>query len=99
MRLPGPLSSLKKTIDTMDIKEELTDADVQSILRTRKLLGDMSNDFKVYHFAIGDQLENDKDAEVEQETLDQHKRKVMELVDCIVEIVGERSQKKKVQIR
>ena len=48
----------------------MTKADVQSILRTNKLLSDVSNDFKEYHFAIINQLVNDEDAEAEQETLD-----------------------------
>ena len=78
----------------MELKEELTKADIQSILRTSKLLGDVSNDFKTYHFQIVDQLENDEDAEAEQETLDQHELKVMELIDRIAELVGEPSQTK-----
>ena len=90
----GTIKLLEKRIDTMEIKEELTKADVQSILRTSKLLGDVSNDFKEYRFAIVDQLENDEDAETEQETLDQHELKVMELVDRIAELVGEPSQTK-----
>ena len=49
----------------MELKEQLTKADVQSILRTNNLLGDVSNDFKEYHFAIIDQLENDEEAEAE----------------------------------
>ena len=56
---------LEQRIDTMEIKGELTKADFQSILRTSKLLGDVSNDFKEYHFAIKDQLENDEDVEME----------------------------------
>ena len=77
----GTNKLLEKRIDTMEIKEELTKADVQSIPRTSKLLGDVSNDFKTYHFATIDQIENDEDAETEQETLDQHELKVIELVD------------------
>ena len=41
-----------------------------------------------------DQLENDEDAIAEQETLDQHELKVMELIDRIAELVGEPSQTK-----
>ena len=55
----------------------------------------MSNDFKTYHFAIVDQLENDEDAEVEQKTLDQHELKVMELIDSILELLWEPSQTKR----
>ena len=67
----GTIKLLEKRIDTMEIKEELTKTDVQSILRTSKLLGNVSNDFKEYHFAIIHQLKNDDDtnAEAEKETL------------------------------
>ena len=54
MRLPGQLSSSKKRIDTMEIKEELTKDDIQSILRASKLLSDVSNDLKGCHFAVVD---------------------------------------------
>ena len=60
----GTIKPLEKRIDTMEIKEELTNADFQLILRTSKLLDDVSNDFKEYHFAIIDQLENDEDVEI-----------------------------------
>ena len=39
-------------VATMEIKEELTKGDMQSILRMSKLLSDVSNDFKTYHLAI-----------------------------------------------
>ena len=58
----------------------------------------MLGDFKEYHFAIIDQLENDEDKEAEQETLHQHELKVMELIERIAKL-GEPSQTKKVQIR
>ena len=54
----------------------------------------MSNDFKTYHFAIVDQLENDQDTEAEQEILDEHEIQLMELIDRIGELIGETSQKK-----
>ena len=38
-------------------KEELTKGDIQSILRMSKLLGDLSNDLKLYHFVMVDQIE------------------------------------------
>ena len=78
----------------MEIKKELTKARVQSILRTSKLLSDLNNDFKEYHFTITDQLENDDDVQAEKETLDQHELKVMELIDIISKLVGEPSQTK-----
>ena len=55
----GTIKLPEERIDTMEIKEELTEADVQSIRRTSKLLGDVSNDFKTYHFATVDHLARD----------------------------------------
>ena len=40
------------TVATMEIKEQLTKGDMQSILRMSKLLSDVSNDFKTYHFSM-----------------------------------------------
>ena len=78
----------------MELKEELTKGNMQSILRMSKLLSDLSNDFKNYHFAIVDQLENDEEAGAEQKILDEHELMVMKLVDCIGEMVEEPSQTK-----
>ena len=63
----GTIKLLEKRLGTLELKEELTKGDIQSVLRMSKLLGDVSNDFKMYHFAIVDQLESDQDAEAEQE--------------------------------
>ena len=60
-----------------------------------KLLSDVSNDFKTFHFAIVDKLEGDEDEASEQLILDQHETKVVDMIDRIVELVGEPSQKKK----
>ena len=56
---------------------------------TSKLLSEVSNDFKMYHFAIVDQFEGDAEEVVEQEILDQHGIKVLELVDRIGQLVKE----------
>ena len=42
-----------------------------------KLLSDVSNDFKMYHFATVNQLKGDVEEVTEQEILDQHEIKVM----------------------
>ena len=44
-----------------------------------KLLSNVSNYFKMYHFAVVDQLEEDTEEAAEQEILAQHETKVMEL--------------------
>ena len=79
----------------MELKEELTRGDVQSIVRMSKLLGDVCNDFTMYHFAIVDQLEEDTEEAAEQEILDQDETKVMELVDRIGELVKEPLEEKR----
>ena len=61
----------------------MTKNDIQSVLKLSKLLSDVSNDFKTYHFAIVDQLQDDKEAVSEQEVLDDYELKVMELIDRI----------------
>ena len=73
----------------MEFKEELTRGDVQSILRLSKLLSDVSNNFKMYNFATVDQLKEETEDAAEQEILDQHETKVMELVERIGELVKE----------
>ena len=65
----------------------MTREDIQSILHLSKMLSDASNDFKMYHFAIVDKLERHMEEAAEQEILDQHETKVMELVDRIGELV------------
>ena len=68
----------------MKLWQELTRSDVQSVPRKCKLLSDVSNDFKTYHFAIVDQLQDDEGAETQHEVLlDDPELKVMELIDCI----------------
>ena len=69
----------------------MTKSDIQSVLRMSKLLSDMSNNFKTHHFTIVDQVDNDEQAGSEQEVLDDHELKVMELIDCIGELIGESS--------
>ena len=52
----GTIKLMQRRMDTLELKEELTKSDIQSVLRMSTLLSDMSNDFKTYHFAIVDQL-------------------------------------------
>ena len=79
----------------MELKEELTKGDIQSIMRMSKLLNDVSNDFKIYHFAIVDQLEGVAEEAKEQEILNGHEIKVMELIDRIAELVKEPLEEKR----
>ena len=44
----GTINLMEERIGTMELKEELTKGDIQSILRMSKLLSDVSNDFKTY---------------------------------------------------
>ena len=91
----GTINLLEKRIGTMELKEKLTKGDIQSVLRMNKLLGNVSNDFKMYHYAIVDQLEGDAEEAAEQEILDQHETKVMEIIDRIGELIGEPEEEEK----
>ena len=79
---------------SIELKEELTNSDIQSILRMSKQLSYMSNYFRTYHLVIVDQLDNDEEAESEQEVLHDHELNIMKLINCIGKLVGEPSRKK-----
>ena len=49
---------------SLEIVQDYSQNSTTSIPRASKLLSNVSNDFKTYHFIIGNQLENDKDAEL-----------------------------------
>ena len=53
----------------MELKKELTKGDIQSVLRMSKLLGDLSNDFKLYHYAIVDKLEGEAEEAADRSLL------------------------------
>ena len=72
----GVIKLLEKRLDTLELKQDLTKNDLQSVLRLSKLLSDVSNDFKMYHLKIVDQLQDDEEAASEQEVLDNHELKV-----------------------
>ena len=55
--------------------------DRQSALTMSKLLCDATAEFKNHHFAIVDQIKNDDDVKAEQEILDDHELRVMDLID------------------
>ena len=77
----GTVKLLEQRTEALEAKEWLMDDDKRSALRMSKLLGDVSADFKNYHFAIVDTLENEDDVKAEQEVLDHHELSVLELVD------------------
>lgn len=76
----------------MDLKKQLTKNHIQSVLRLSKLLSGVSNDFKTYHFAIVNQLQNNEKAVSENKVLDGHEFKVMQLIDRIGKFTGEPSR-------
>ena len=77
-------------------KEKMTTSEIQSVLRWSKLLSEIhvSNDFKIYHLAMVDQLDDDDEVESEQRVLDDHELKVMELIGSVLELIGKPSQSK-----
>ena len=53
---------MEKRLDTLELKQEVTKSDIQSVFTLRKLLSDVSNEFKTYHLAIVNQLQDDEEA-------------------------------------
>ena len=66
-------------------------------IKCGQAFSDISIDFKIYHLAIVDQLDDDQEAELEQRVLDDHELKVMELIDRIGESIGKPPRLKLVQ--
>ena len=83
----GTVKILERRTAKLESKEELTKADTQSALRMSKLLGDVSADFKNYHFAIVEPIGNEDDAKAEQGILDDHEIEVMDLIDRLGQLL------------
>ena len=83
----GTIELLERRTEVLEARERLNNDDRRSALRMSKLLGDVCDDFKNYHFAIVDALENEDDVKAEQEVLDYHELNVMELVDRLKRLV------------
>ena len=83
----GTIKVLERRTGALGDQGKADKADKQSALRMSKLLSDVSADFKNYHFTILDQIEDEEDVEAEQEILDDHELKVMDLVDCLGRLV------------
>ena len=77
----GTIQLLERRTAVLELKEPLTEDDRQSAMRMNGLLSNVTTDFKNYHFALIDSLENEEEAKAEQEILQEHELKVMELVD------------------
>ena len=78
---------IEQRIMLLEVKEELTESDRQSVLRMSKKINDLTTDFKTYHFSLIDQIEEEEEAKAEQDILTQHELKVMELIDRIGKII------------
>ena len=89
----------------LELKSEFSENDRQSALRMRKMITDVTADFKAYHFSIVDQVTDEEEARVEQEILTEHELKVMNLIDQIRKIievpgsVGRKENKEKIILR
>ena len=53
---------LEQRIMVLEVKGDLTENDRQSALRMSKMINDVSTEFKAYHFAIVDQIEDEEEA-------------------------------------
>ena len=78
---------LEDRVAVLEGKKELTDHDRQSALRISKMVGDVSAEFKSYHFSIVDQIEEEEEAKGEQKLLTEHELKVMLLIDRLGKII------------
>ena len=63
-------------IATLEDKEELTEKERQLIPRMLKKLEEIKAEFKTYHHAIVEQIEEEQDLTKEQTTLDEFEKKI-----------------------
>ena len=60
----GTLELLERRTELLELKENLTEDDRQSALSMSGLLGNVTADFKQFHFALVDSMEDDDEARV-----------------------------------
>ena len=77
----GTIELLERRTEVLELKEPLTEDDRQSAVRMNGLLSNVTADSKNYHFTLVDSIENEEEAKAEQEILQEHELKGIELVD------------------
>ena len=82
-----PITRIDCKIATLEEKEELTDKDRQSVPKTLKTLEELRAEFKSYHYAVIEQVEEEPALTEEQTTLDEFGEKLEELIDRLSELV------------
>ena len=55
------VTRIDRKISTLEEKEELIEKDRQSVPRTLKKLGELKAEFKTYHYAVVEQIEEEQD--------------------------------------
>ena len=65
----GTLELLERRTEVLELKENLTEDDRQSALRMSGLLGNITGEFKQFHFALVDSIDDEEEARAEQTAL------------------------------
>ena len=79
----GSILNLEDRIAALEVKEEWTDSDAQSVLRISRMLENLCGDFKEHHVLVVAGLESEQDFGLEQVVLNEHQNKTMDLIDRI----------------
>ena len=75
----GTIELLEQRTEVLELKESLTEDDRQSALCMSGLLGNVTSDFKKFHFTSVDSIEEEEEVMTELAALQDHELKVMEL--------------------
>ena len=91
------ITKLGDLIVTFEYKVELSHSDRLAVQRLQQRLTNMDSDFKRYHLAVVDLLDEDKNLDDKQAILDDHDDRVSDLSDCLTNlpIPAEREMKPK----
>ena len=79
----GFILNLEDRIAALEVKEEWTNSDAQSVLRISRMLENLCGEFKEHHFVVVAGLESEQDLGLEQVVLNEHQNKTMDLIDHI----------------
>ena len=84
----GNITCLEAKISKLEEKETLTEKERQSVSKMVKRLEALNLEFKTYHCAILDQIEEQQKLAEEQVILDEHEDKVKELMEHLEELIA-----------
>ena len=75
------ITKLTDRVKHLEQKADLSASEVLAARRSVEKLKELNDDFKRYHFAIVDLIEDEDEAEAEQAVLDEHDERVANLTD------------------